>query len=293
MALRDKVVAAARATLNSRLVSRIVHHRYLRQALRRLPAMNRIYVNRISQHGFGVPHPFDRAHGTNTIGLIYERGVHEETNDRGKGRFVYAGSQPSIVRAALRTLPPLDTYTFVDLGCGKGRAVIIASEFAFKDIVGVEFSTTLAQIGQANAAIVRRRFPNRVPIRTEVGDAATYSLPAGNLVIYLYNPFGEDLIGRVVTSVESAIAAEHRAVFVIYLNPVYGHCFDASQSLTRYFAAQIPYAPEELSFGPDESDCVVIWQSAVQAVAPLPGADGAFEVVVAGQRTVMLSTPER
>jgi SAM-dependent methyltransferase len=291
--LKDKVVGTVYATLHSRLVSAIVYHRYMRQAVGRLPALNRIYLDRISQHGWGVPHPFDRAHGTKTIGLVYEPAVHEDFNESGKGRYIYAGSQPSIVRAALRTLPALDSYTFVDFGCGKGRALIVASEFPFKEIIGVEYSPTLAEIARANAAVVRRRLPKRLPIRIETGDAAAYPLPAGNFVVFLYNPFGEDLIGQVVKSIESAIRAQSRSVFVIYLNPVYGRCLDASQSLTRYFAAQIPYAPEELGFGPDESDCVVIWQSASEARAPLPGADDAFETIVAGKRVIMVSTPAR
>jgi tRNA1(Val) A37 N6-methylase TrmN6 len=52
----------------------------------------------------------------------------------------YAGSQPSIVRAGIALLPDHNQYAFVDLGCGKGRALMVASEFSFARLVGVEIS---------------------------------------------------------------------------------------------------------------------------------------------------------
>jgi SAM-dependent methyltransferase len=289
MTFRSKFVGAVRATLQLPLVSAAIYHRRVRQAVRRLPRVNRIYENIIRQNGFGPLHPFDRIYGTNTSGLIRENDVHVESNGLGKGRFFYAGSQPSIVRLALRTLPALETYSFVDLGSGKGRVLIIASEFPFKTIIGVECSPSLAAVGRRNVELVRRRFPKRVPVRIEIDDATTFRLPSGNLVVFLYNPFGEDVISRVVSNVEAAVA-EDRSVFVVYLNPLYGHCFDASRSLTRFLAGEIPNAPEEIGFGAFESDCVLIWQSAnANALAPLPGAGDAFEVVIPGLRAKMLS----
>jgi predicted RNA methylase len=40
--------------------------------------------------------------------------------------------------------------TFVDIGSGKGRALIIAAEYAFKRIIGVEYSPSLATICRRN-----------------------------------------------------------------------------------------------------------------------------------------------
>jgi SAM-dependent methyltransferase len=292
MSFKKKLNAAARAELQSPFMSTVVHHRRVRQAMRRLPALHRFYEANISQFGFGVLHPFDRAHGTRTSGLTHDRAVHVPMAGPGKGRFPYAGSQPSIVRSALRVLPSLDNFAFVDLGCGKGRALLVASEFPFKEIVGVEFLPQLAEFGRSNVAVVGKRFPQRVPIRIVTGDATTFPMPAGDFVVFLYNPFGEDLISRVVSNIETAIHESTRSVFVVYYNPIYGHCFDASRSLKRFFAREFAYAPEEMGFGPFESDCVVIWQSAATtARAPLPGADEPYEVVIPGTRAKMVSAP--
>ena len=54
---------------------------------------------------------------------------------------------------------------------------------------------------------VSRNFPSRTSIRVVEGDAANYQLPAGDLVLYLYNPFGEPVVARVVQALEAAMAS--------------------------------------------------------------------------------------
>jgi SAM-dependent methyltransferase len=182
---------------------------------------------------------------------------------------VYGGSQPSLVRAALSQVPGLDRCSFVDLGCGKGRPLLVASEYPFRDIVGVELSADLAQIARRNAEVVAERYPARTPIRVEEGDATEFRLPDGDLVVFLYNPFGAPLVAKVVQRVEEALARDpQRRLFVVLYNPVNGALFDASAGLTRRFAAMLDYATEELGFGPDLSDAIMIWQGGSVAAPP-------------------------
>jgi SAM-dependent methyltransferase len=162
-------------------------------------------------------------------------------------------------------------FNFVDLGCGKGRTLAVASEFPFIDIVGVELSSALVSVARANAKIIARNFPSRTGIRVVEGDAATYDLPAGDLVLYLYNPFAEPVVARVVQALEAAMASQRLGrVYVVYYNPVAGHCFDASAAFCRHSAFQAPYSQEEMGFGPDESDAVVIWQDLRQPMPQVP-----------------------
>jgi hypothetical protein len=43
-------------------------------------------------------------------------------------------------------------------------------------------------------------------------------------------------------------------------------CFDGSPVLFRRLAGMIPYARDEIGFGPDESDPVAIWDGGPNAV---------------------------
>lgn len=237
------------------LVSTFVRIPSVRGLLERFSSAQALYGT-----GWERIHPFDRAHGTDTSGVVSPESL---PADEARAHAVcYAGSQPSLLRQALAECAPVDSFTFVDLGCGKGRALLVASEFPFRGILGVELSAPLAQIANRNAALIARRFPQRTAISVAVADASTFPLPSGNLLLFLYHPFGPELVARVVASVEAALASEHRSIYIVYCNPVAGHCLDASPMLNRRYARELPYAAEELGYGPDETDTVVIWQGA-------------------------------
>jgi len=233
----------------------ILHAPAVRFVLQKLPGFRTLYRSE-----FNRLHPFDLSHGTDTSGVVGSNELPASKCTSETTHF-YWGSQPSVARSALATLPSCETFTFIDLGCGKGRPLLVASEFPFRDIIGVELSPTLVEIARANSAIIEKRYPGRTHIHVEVGDAGAYRLPPGNIVIFLYNPFGEGIMLKLVAALEAALANERRSIFVIYQNPVFGACFDTSASLKRYFAANVRYAREERGFGPDITDAVVVWQS--------------------------------
>src|SRR5207248_4475982 len=113
---------------------------------------------------------------------------------------------------------------------------------------------------QHNANLIKQRFLRRTPIRLVVQDIRQFPLPGGNLVLFLYNPFDEQVVAKVVEAVNTALTIAQRTVYVVYYNPVAGHCFDASPLLRRYLAATLPYATGELGYGPDTEDPIVVWQ---------------------------------
>jgi SAM-dependent methyltransferase len=253
--IKNFIVACGRLPV----ISVVIHQKSVQKKLGKIPGLRLLYPS-----GWDKIHPFDRFHGTDTSGVAtvtalpaYEIALTYAVD--------YAGSQPSVLRSALAKLPRFDNYTFLDLGCGKGRALLVASEFSFREIVGVELSPPLAQVAQRNAIILTNRFPARTSVRVAVGDASNYPLPPGNLVIFLYNPFHAELMANVVAGVEAALAAEARSIYVIYYNPIAGHCFDASPQLHRHFAKMLPYADEELGYGPDRDDPIAIWHGGIAA----------------------------
>jgi SAM-dependent methyltransferase len=231
-------------------------------------------------------HPIDTEYGIRTSGslpgFVLRLGY---SFRKSTAHSFYAGSEPSVIRHALHTVPDHNESVFVDLGCGKGRALAVASEFPFRSIVGVEISPEVAKLAQENAWIVARNFPKRTDITVVNGDAVHYDLREGNLVIFLYNPFGKDLIRRVMANIESSLLTGNRKIYIIYYNPVWGAIFDASSMLTRIYAESIPYAIEENGFGPDSSDVIAIWKDAKSGPTNMPrGADREIVVTKRGLR---------
>jgi SAM-dependent methyltransferase len=131
-------------------------------------------------------------------------------------------------------------FTFVDLGCGKGKALLLAGDLGFRRVVGLEFSPELAAAARENVA--RRRGLGPATVEVVTGDAGAYELPPEPLVIYMYNPFDEVIVARVVANVERSLAARPRPLFVVYLYAKHPGPLDATGALRR-----VPLPPELLT----------------------------------------------
>jgi len=211
-------------------------------------------------------HPFDNQYGIRTSGFLPGSVLRLPDPDKKNTAYIgYLGVQPSIMRRALNVLPHQDNATFLDLGCGKGRALVVAAEFPFRSVIGIEISPELVRVAKKNAQVVAQNFPERTLITVVNGNALDYALPEGNLIVFLYNPFGECLIRELLAKIETALLKKDRSIWVVYINPVWGHLFDTSSALSRIHAESVPYDPREIGFGPDSSDVVIIWQDAKSA----------------------------
>jgi SAM-dependent methyltransferase len=231
-------------------------------------------------------HPFDNQYGIRTSGFLPGFVLRLAYPEKKTTAYVgYIGVQPSIIRRTLSFLPHHNNATFLDLGCGKGRALVVASEFPFRSVIGVEICPELVKVAKENAQVIARNLPEQTPITVIDGNALDYALPEGNLIVFLYNPFGEYLITRLLTRIETALPKKGSSIWVVYINPVWGHIFDTSPTLSRIYAESIPYDPGEIGFGPDSSDVVIIWQDAKSASVNTPkGVDRGIVVTDFGRR---------
>jgi SAM-dependent methyltransferase len=252
--LKAGVQRALFALTHLPLVSRVVYRSPVQHLLARVPLIRSIYWDYWER-----THPFDVRYGTDTSGSSPNgdqlTGTPVDVHAHG-----YAGSQPGVMRKVFAMLPRVAKCTFVALGCGKGRPLLVATEFPFKEIVGVELSSAFVQIARTNAERIANYHSGRTRVRIEVGDATEYPIPTGDVVLFMYNPFDEAMIGKMAARVEAALALESRRVFVVYINPKFGGCFDAVPSLRRQFTGRIPCAREELGFGTVGEELVAVWQ---------------------------------
>ena len=110
-------------------------------------------------------------------------------------------------------------FTFIDLGSGKGRTLLMASDYPFRRIVGVELLPSLNQIAQQNLAQYRSASQKCFAMESICADATTFTLPEAPLVIYLFNPFPESGLRRALANLEKSLDAEPRPIYVVYHNP--------------------------------------------------------------------------
>jgi predicted RNA methylase len=137
----------------------------------------------------------------------------------------YEPTRPADFTRLARSLPltaPAAGYTFVDLGCGKGRTLALATRHGFGRVVGVELDPHLAEVARANlrSLCARTRCPARsLEVRCE--DAARYAIPLEPIVIYMYNPFGEQTMAAVAHNLQWSFDQRPRPMIVVYHNAVH------------------------------------------------------------------------
>jgi SAM-dependent methyltransferase len=171
-------------------------------------------------------HPFDLKYGTDTGGYLRPDeigggGIHDAMNNG------YSAVAPSVFREVCRrwrvTLPSsaarLEAYTFVDVGAGKGRALLLAAELPFRKIIGVELIEGLARIAQRNVTLWNRLRRPRVKIRVVHEDAAAIRWPRSPLLVYFNNPFECALVEILASRIAAAAASGPGLVDLLYVNP--------------------------------------------------------------------------
>jgi SAM-dependent methyltransferase len=171
-------------------------------------------------------HPFDRKYGTDTGGYMSPdelRGgaAHDAMNNG------YSAVAPSVLREACRrwretlsySTAHVEAYTFVDVGAGKGRALLLAVELPFRKVIGVELNEELARIARRNVTIWSRTARPRAKIRILQQDALEFRWPRAPLLIYLNNPFECELVEKLAAKLADGAASGPGLVDILYVNP--------------------------------------------------------------------------
>jgi SAM-dependent methyltransferase len=176
---------------------------------------------------------FDQAYGVETGGVFRAKADEVVGGNWALGGN-YQAVAPSIFSEALEAVRiPHDEFTFIDFGSGKGRALILASHFPFKKVVGVEYCPALNAVARENASRIPPDKQRCGAIEVVDADAAEYRLPEEPLVLFLYHPFAEPVMRRVVGNVADSLRARPRRIIVIYLLPHHDYLWEETGRFKR------------------------------------------------------------
>jgi SAM-dependent methyltransferase len=132
----------------------------------------------------------------------------------------YQPTEPALFQEMISSLPiEFDQFTFIDLGSGKGRTLLMASEYPFRRIIGMELLPELHQIAQENLASYQSASQKCFALEAVCGDATDFPFPAEPVVLYLFNPLPEAGLRQVLRNLERSHNADSRTVYVVYHNP--------------------------------------------------------------------------
>jgi hypothetical protein len=205
-------------------------------------------------------HPFDQIHGVDTSGLIAAGNlITGHPND--SHVTAYYGVAPSILRTLIdlwrATNPPhpIDHYTFIDYGAGKGRAMLVASQLPFHQVIGIELNPTLADIAQSNldhwlaAHAADATAPPLAPIRLYEQDALTFDPPRTPTLAFLFHPFEAPVLKLLLRRIEARLAktpgTPTPAFDLLYVNAECRSILDRHPAFTRLFLGPVAMSPED------------------------------------------------
>lgn len=162
---------------------------------------------------------FDQRYGTETADetALVETGVSANAAERGNG--VY---RPLWESAFFEALAQLDIdfhgFTFVDVGSGKGKLLLLASDYPFKKIIGLEYAPQLHEIATRNIEKYRKHAKRCEDIVSVHADALDYEWPAGPIVGLIFNSFDPDTMYDVAKRFDAELSGRAEPVYLIYSN---------------------------------------------------------------------------
>ncbi|HKB97872.1 MAG TPA: class I SAM-dependent methyltransferase [Terriglobales bacterium] len=166
---------------------------------------------------------FDRENGVDTDGRLggwtYLSDLDIPSSNWIEGND-YAAIEPVRFRHVLAGFGiAFENYTFVDFGSGKGRALLLASEFPFKRILGLEFSPELHGIAEENI----RRYSSATQkcqyIQSLNVDFAGYALPPEASVLFFFHPCRTRVLSEVVAGIGRSLLSHPRPLYIAYVAP--------------------------------------------------------------------------
>ncbi|HEX3372821.1 MAG TPA: class I SAM-dependent methyltransferase [Edaphobacter sp.] len=197
-------------------------------------------------------HPFDLQHGVDTSGLIGGRRLNSGS-DHDRHITAYWGTAPSAFRHVLSLWndslanSPYSTsdYVFIDIGCGKGRAVMLASEHPFHRVVGVELNTALVTVAQKNLVKWKASPHACHDIEVLTADALEFAFPDSPTLLYVFNPFDAHLTQLLLDRILAVSLTRPAPIDIIYMTPEHAHLFALVPNLQLLAEGRTPLSTEE------------------------------------------------
>jgi hypothetical protein len=201
-------------------------------------------------------HPFDQMHGVDTSGLVPAKHlITGHAND--EHVTAYYGVAPSILRTLIaqwrETIPPhpISRYTFIDIGAGKGRGLMVASEYHFRKVIGIELNPSLAEIARQNVAHWTQTHeadftaPRLAPIEVLEHDALDYDFPATATLLFLFHPFEAPVLKQLLRRIETQFDKRPCTLDLLYVNSECADVIDRNPAFTQLFIDNVKMTPED------------------------------------------------
>jgi hypothetical protein len=140
---------------------------------------------------------------------------------------------------------------------------MMASEFRFRAVVGVELHAALAGIAETNVAVWIADGRAVCPVRIVCRDATEFVFPEGPCLLYLFNPFAAPVMKRLIERIEEDFQTRPGMLDLIYFNPEAGQLLEAHGGFELLWTGTVAMSEEDAAVdwvaSPDDLCSVYRW----------------------------------
>lgn len=174
-------------------------------------------------HNIKYRDKFDKIYRTDTSGELLIKDTNLSESESKSGAQLYWATPEPLDRYLIGSLDIAFTdYTFIDFGSGKGRVLLVASQFPFQKIIGVEFVPELHEIAEKNIHIYKSNQQKCNNISSVCMDAVEFCIPETPIVLHFYHPFKSEskILSKVLNNIKKSLVEKPRPVWIIYIHHV-------------------------------------------------------------------------
>ena len=181
----------------------------------------------------------EKKYGIDTTGADELQHLEKKGIDTGHAT-IYMPASYDLLERVFDNLPVTRRHHFLDIGCGKGRALCIAAHHGFAKVTGIDFSKKLCTAAEMNLSKTQLQVPS---LQYEIinNDAFYFEIPADVDCIFLFNPFDEVIMSGVVNNIVESLANAPRKLLVVYANPLHKELFEEEGFEEIYYSKEMKY----------------------------------------------------
>ena len=184
----------------------------------------------------------EKKYGINTTGADELKDLEEKGIDISHATIYMPVSYELLedIFAQLNQLTDKPANHFLDLGCGKGRALCVAAHAGFKKITGIELSKELCECAKENCTITQQKIPG-LEFSIINNDAFYYGIPHDVDCIFMFNPFDEIIMSGVLENIRESLQQVPRKLVIAYVNPLHKSMFINVGFKEIYYSKKMKY----------------------------------------------------
>lgn len=113
---------------------------------------------------------------------------------------------------------------FLDIGCGKGRALSVAAHFGFTNLKGIDFAKEMIDAAETNLKKTKELIPG-MQYELSWSDVSNLVIEKNVSTIFLFNPFNQKVMEMVIEKINDSLLKFPRPIYVLYASPQYIELF--------------------------------------------------------------------